>query len=858
VKKVILIDGNNLLFRSYYATAYRGNMMKNSKGFPTNALFGFVNMMNKIITEEKPHHIMVALDKGKTFRHDSYADYKAGRIEMPDDLKVQFGVAKTILDNMGIKYFETDGYEADDIIGTFAEMVTNTNDYNATIISSDKDLLQLINDKVEVKLLKSQDYIRMNKEVFIKEFGFEPIKIIDLKGLQGDPSDNIHGVKGIGEKTALKLIQEYGSIENMYVNIDKITGKVKEKLLADKENAFMSKQLATIYKEVPINSSLDDITYTGERLEALMKTYEELEFYSFLKNMKKKEIKVDKVEMATSIDDLNFDGNIAVYLELLGTNYHTGKILGMGVYNEKKSIYVPFSLLKENPSFLTKNIKYTYNAKKVTVALKYQDINIDNISFDTMLAGYLLNYNIKDDIAYLSNQLGYDIPFYEAISKAKELDENLVADLCIKKAKFIYETYERFNNELIKEECLDLFNNIEMPLSNVLSDMEYRGINVDKKVLDNMGEEIKIKLELLTKDIYNYAGVEFNIMSPKQLGDILFKKMGLPYRGSGKKESFSTGKEILDRIKDSHPIIDKIMEYKMLSKIYGNYITGMSDYIMSDGKIHTIFNQTLTRTGRLSSMEPNLQNIPIRYEYGRLIRKAFLPTKNHLLMSSDYSQIELRIFAHMSKEKDMIDAFKKGLDIHTKTAMDIFKVEKSEVNSEMRRQAKAVNFGILYGISGFGLSEGLDIDVREAKEFINKYLEAFPGIKLYMDEVIKDAHKNGFVRTIMNRKRTIDELSNKNYIIKQQGERMALNTPIQGSSADIIKKAMIDIYDEFNKQKLNSKMLIQVHDELIFEVHKDEKDKVHKLVEDIMENCYKLDVPLKVDINFGDNWYQAK
>lgn len=860
MKKVILIDGNNLLFRSYYATAYRGQMMKNSKGFPTNAIFGFVNMLNKIIKDEKPSYIMVALDKGKTFRHDQYEDYKAGRLETPDELKIQFGVAKTILDNMGITYLEVEGYEADDIIGTFATMVTNSTDYKATIISSDHDLLQLINDKVEVKLLKSQSYIRMNKQVFIDEYGFEPHKIIDLKGLKGDPSDNIPGVKGVGEVTAKKLIKEFKDIEGIYVNLNQITGKLKQKLIDGKEMAFMSKQLATIYKEVPFTLTIEDIKKRDEQREALIKNYEELEFFSFLKNIKKKILPMADIKVINNIEELNrlsIKGDIAIYLEVLGTNYHTGKVLGMGLYNKEHALYIPVTVLKENPSFLLKNNKYTYDLKKVIVALKYLDIEIDNVIFDTMLATYLLNYHIRDDLAYLANQLNYDLPFYEIILKSKTLDEQLIADLCVKKARFIYETFSKFKDELIKDDSMKLFTDIEMPLSLVLADMEYTGIRVDKKVLQNMGEEIKIKLELLSKDIYNYAGMEFNIASPKQLGDVLFGKMQIPYKGS-KKRSFSTNRETLLKIKDKHPIINKILEYRMLSKIYSNYIEGLINNIKEDNRVHTIFNQTLTRTGRLSSIEPNLQNIPIRYEYGRLIRKAFLPGRDNLLMAADYSQLELRLFAHLSKEKNLILAFRADLDIHTKTAMDIFNVSQDEVNSEMRRQAKAVNFGIIYGISGFGLSENLDINVREANEFINKYLSTFPGIRKYMDEMIAKAYQNGFVRTIMNRKRVIEELKNKNYMIRQQGERIALNTPIQGSEADLIKKVMIAIFKKFNELKLKSKMIIQVHDELIFDVVKSEKSKVLKIVKEIMENGFKLDVPLKVDINFGDNWYQMK
>ncbi|MGI6329630.1 MAG: DNA polymerase I [Bacilli bacterium] len=854
--KVILIDGNNFLFRSYYATAYSGNMMKNSKGFPTNALFGFVNMLNKIIEEESPTHILVALDKGKTFRHDRYPDYKAGRLEMPEELGLQFGVAKELLTAMGIMYYEIDNYEADDIIGTFSKVFSERDGYDVLIISSDKDLLQLINEKVVVKLLKTKGHLMMNKENFIKEYGFLPHKIIDLKGLEGDPSDNIPGVKGVGEKTAFKLIKEYNSVEGIYANIDNISGKLKDRLLDNKDKAFMSKQLATIYQEVPLSIGIKDIKYQGPKKDKLISLFEELEFYSFLKRTENRKISKEDVKIIKESDSINIKGPVGLYLEILGSNYHQGEILGLGVYNEKESFFIPPSLIKEKILLLKDNPKYTYDVKKLYVSLKYLGINIEGIEFDTMLSAYLLNYNIKDDIAYLGNTLGYEIPFYEIISKSKGLDEEVIAKLCVEKAKFIYETKNKFEEELIKEESMDLYKNIEFPLTFILGDMEYKGIRVDKSVLKNMGEEIKVKLELLTKDIHNYAGLEFNIASPKQLGEVLFTKMNLKYPGNVKK-GYSTNKEVLNKIKKEHPIINKVLEFRMLSKVYGTYIEGLIDCI-KDGVIHTIYNQTLTRTGRLSSVEPNLQNIPIRNEYGRLVRKAFLASEGHELMASDYSQIELRVFAHMSKVDNLTEAFKEGMDIHTKTAMDIFNVSFNEVNKEMRRQAKAVNFGILYGISSFGLSEDLDINIQEAKAFIDKYLKTFPGIKKYMDEVIKEAYEKGYVKTLMNRKRKIEELYNKNYMIRRQGERIALNTPIQGSSADILKKVMIDIDKKFKELNIKSKMLLQVHDELIFDVVNEEKEEVKRIVKEIMEKGYPLEVPLKVEIGFGKDWYQIK
>ncbi len=849
MKKIVLIDGNNLLFRSYFATAYSGGMMKNSKGFPTNALYGFTNMINKILKEEKPDYMLVALDKGKTFRHDNYTEYKAGRQETPEELKVQIEYSKKLLSALGIVFKESVGYEADDIIGTMSSILDD--DKEVLIISSDRDLLQLINDKVKVKLLKSKDYILLDEETFKKEYGIEPNKVIDLKGLQGDSSDNIPGVKGIGEKTALKLLNEYKSIENIYVNIDNIKGKLKETLITYKDDAFMSKQLATIYKEVPLDMDLEDIKYNGSNNVELRKIYEELEFYSFLRGIKEGEPEIkENSNIVESMDEFSSTDAMAIYIELDSTNVHTSNILGIGLYNSKSSIFIPKEDITQD--IFTNNILYTYDLKKLIISLKHLGIEIDSVNFDTMIAAYLLNYNVKDDISHLANQMGYDMPFFEVISKSNNIDMNLVKNLCINKAKFIYETYSTFQNKLKAENYTDLFYNIEMPLIRVLSDMEYNGVKVDKKLLSDMEDEVKIKLELLASSIYNKAGEEFNINSYKQLGNVLFDKLNVP---SNKKRS--TDREYLLKHKDKYPIIEKILEHKMLNKIYSTYVVGLQSYILEDSKIHTTYNQTLTRTGRLSSIEPNLQNIPIRYEYGRLIRKAFLP-ENDLLMSVDYSQIELRVFAHISKEKNLIDAFNHNMDIHTKTAMDLFQVSESEVTNNMRRQAKAVNFGILYGISGFGLSENLDVDITEAKVFIDKYLETFPGIKNYMDETKEHAKELGYVETITGRKRIIDELFNKNVAIRKSGERIALNTPIQGSSADIIKMAMIVISKKFEEYDIKSKMILQIHDELVFDVIEKEKETVEEIVKSTMENIIKLSVPLKVSVSFGKNWYETK
>ena len=849
MKKIVLIDGNNLMFRSYYATAYAGNLMKNSKGFVTNALYGFANMMNKIIHEEEFSYILVAFDKGKTFRHDTYSLYKAGRIETPADLKNQFPKAKEMLDAMGIKWYENDGYEADDIIGTLSKIATD-NGYETLIVSSDRDLLQLINDKVTVKLLKTKDYIMMTKDAFVSEYNLEPIKIIDLKGLQGDKSDNIPGVKGIGEKTALKLLQDYGSLENIYVNIDNIKGKVKENLINYKDDAFASKQLATIYKEVPLDFTLEDTLYRGAN-DKLKSFYEDLEFYSFIKNIKvDKEITEPVVNIIYNVEDINLESS-AIYLEVDNQNYHVGNVMGLSFYNKSTSGFIPISVLLKNKDILKYVNFYTYDLKKNIVALSKFGIVLNKCNYDTMIALYLLNYNVKEDIAYIANTYNYNISFSETMYKKKEIDINEIAKEAIKKAKYIYETHDEYMEKLNKE-CIDLFNNIEMPLVYVLADMELTGMRVDNKVLMEMKEEILIKIELLKKEIYNLVGCEFNVNSPRQLADILYDKIGVP---ANKKRK--TDKEYLSKYKNEFPVIDKILDYKALWKIYSTYIISLSDFIHEDGKIHTIYNQTLTRTGRLSSSYPNLQNIPTRYEYSKLIRKAFIPC-NDLIMSSDYSQIELRLLAHLSCVPKLVEAFKSGIDIHTKTAMEIYNVSEDLVNAEMRRVAKAVNFGILYGMSGFGLSDALDININDATEFISKYKSAFPGIDEYMKGVIKDAHEKGYVKTIMNRKRIIEEINNTNHIIRHQGERIALNTPIQGSSADIIKKAMIDLHRALKDNNFESKMILQIHDELIFDVKKEEEEKLKELVKNVMENCYKLNVPLEVEINTGINWYDAK
>lgn len=856
MKKVILIDGNNLLFRSYYATAYKGSILRNSKGFPTNALFGFINMLNKIINEECPNYMMIAFDKGKTFRHDKYDGYKDGRKETPLELKEQFPVAKAIADAMGIKCFEIDNYEADDIIGTFANEIDKSNEYYSVIVSSDKDLLQLITDKNEVKLLKSNDYIRLDLNSFINTYGFTPEKIKDLKGIMGDSSDNIPGVKGIGEKGASALIQKYGTVEEIYNHIDEIKGKTKEKLINDKDNAFFSKELATIYKEVPIDKNIEKIKYEGitPKLVPLLKEYE---FFSLIKKLNIKE-KAEEKKDYNLVDKINISQDSAIYIENEG-NYHDKKILGISISNSNGNYFVEANNIK-NIIINDDVCLYTYDLKKLYILFKYNGIVINNKIYDLMLESYILNYHIKEDVSYLMNICGYNSASCEEMLKKKKklLKEDFISNM-INKASFIYENRTKFYDELKSEGYLSLYEKIDLPLTYVLIDMEYTGVNIDKKFLDKMKFEVSKQVKDLEEDIYRLAGTrDFNIMSPKQLGKVLFDDLSIPYPKRIKSDkSYSTSVDILNKLTD-YEIIRKILDYRTVTKLYSNYIVGLIDYIKEDGKIHTIFTQTLTRTGRLSSVGPNLQNIPVREEYGRLIRKAFIPSDGGVIISSDYSQIELRVFAHMSGALNLIEAFNKDMDIHTKTAMDIYHIGEHEVTKNERRNAKAVNFGILYGISSFGLSEDLGINVKDAKKFIDNYLETYPGIKDYMNNLISKAHEDGYVKTMFGRKRVIDELSSANYMVKTSGERMALNTPIQGTSADILKIAMIEIHKELKKKNLKTKMIIQVHDELLFDTPRDEYDEVVSIIKEKMEGACKLSVPLKVDIESGDSWYEAK
>lgn len=851
MKKVVLVDGNNLLFRSYYATAYTGNIMRNSKGFPTNALYGFTGMINKIIAEENPEYMVVAFDIGKNFRKEKYDFYKEGRSETPDDLKLQMPLAREILKGMGIAYLELAPYEADDIIGTVAKYAESNPEYYTLIVSSDKDLLQLISFETEIKLLKQTGFIRYNEESFKVDYGIEPIKIIDLKALMGDASDNIPGVKGIGEKTALKLLQEYKSLDGIYENIDKIKGKMQEKLLQDKDNAYMSYELATIYRDVPINVNFEDFKYAGKISDNLKKIYEELEFFSLLKNIPeaKKEVKENKYITIKDLNEVKLDQDVAFYLEVSDINYHFGEILGLGITDKNNTYFIPKNLVKDAFKLMQDKNIITYDLKKALVVTK-ENIKCD---FDLMIAAYLANYPASDDITKLMSIFNEDCITYEELKKDKFANlENTIT----LKSKFIYEYSEKIKDEMVKSEQEKIFKEIEMPLTYVLADMEITGFKFEQSALEDMKKEVAEKIDTVTKEILELSGEDFNVASPKQLGIVLFEHMGI---GKSKKinRGYKTDIKTLQKYVDKHPIIPKVLEYRSLAKLQNTYLDGLNDFVLSDGKIHTIFNQTLTRTGRLSSMDPNLQNIPTREEYGKQIRLAFVPS-NDLILSADYSQIELRILAHISECQELIDAFVNDEDIHTKVAADIHGIPESEVTKHMRSMAKAVIFGIVYGISGFGLGENLHISRTDANKFIEKYYELYPGVKNYMTNIVKEAYETGQVKTMFGRIRKIDELKDSKYVVRTMGERMALNTPIQGTSADIMKMAMIEVYNKIKENNLKSKMILQVHDEIIIDAVKEEVPKLKELVKDAMENVVKLSVPLKIEINTGINWYDAK
>ena len=861
MKNLLLIDGNSMLFRAYYATLY-GRMMKTSNGIPTNAVYGFITMINKALDMVKPDAVFVAWDAGKpTFRHETYTEYKGTRKQLDQELIVQFPIAREYLDSYGITRYECEGIEADDIIGSLAKKYP---DVNIHILSSDRDLLQLIDPTTDVYLMKKgiTEMEVMNEEKLMETMGIKPCQIIDLKALMGDSADNIPGVKGIGEKTALKLLNEYETVDNVYEHIDEIKGKLKEKLVTDKEKAFLSKYLATIKTDADIPFTIDEIAMPqpGDTLHDFYVKYEMNSFAKATMNTDKVEKHSTREVVHTISKDLLCDDSV-VYADVDNEPYYDAQLYGFAIGNETKNEYITLSDALQDEAFLQyikeDNHMAVYDAKNFYHTCHKNNIPCGNIAFDIMIAAFLVDGTISD-YDKLQEKYNFDRSIrkedvYGKRGKPKLVDEQQQQNYALMQVDDLSDLIKPLKDELNKMEMMDLFMNIEMPLTRVLYAMEKEGVYTSLQTLDEIAAATAKKIDDLSRQIYEMAGMEFNINSPKQLAVILYDELGLK---AGKKRS--TAADVLEKLIHVHPIIPLLLEHRKYQKIYSTYAVGLSKHIQSDGKIHTIFNQIQTQTGRLSSSEPNLQNIIVRDEEGKEIRKAFVASPNHVLLSADYSQIELRMLAHMANEEQMIDAFNHGIDIHTKTAMQIFDVDHDAVTSNMRRSAKTVNFGIVYGQSDFGLSEQLGISRKEAHSFIEKYFASYPAIKTFMDATIAYCEENGYVKTIFNRRRYIPEISDKNYMMREFGKRAAMNAPIQGSAADLIKMAMISIYDTMQKRGVKSRMILQIHDELIFDVCEDEIELMKELVEDGMQNIMKLKVPLIAEASIGKNWYEAK
>ena len=862
--KLVLIDGNSIFFRAYYATAY-GNMMKNKDGVYTNALFAFINMMERILDSDYTH-ILVAFDTDQpTHRHLANKDYKAHRPPMPEEMAVQIPLIHEYLKHKGILDVSKAGYEADDIIGTLSKLASE--DLHVDIYSSDQDLLQLINEHVTIKLIKKgiTDIKDMTPETFKEEYEFSHQYMVDYKGLMGDPSDNIKGIPGVGKKTAAKLILEYGSIEDIYQNKDKLKGKVGQSIRDNEALAKESYELSKILTNVPLDLTLADLVKNGIDYESLIKFYEDMDLHTFIKRMDIDDRQVESkhtYKVATKTDLNRFiKENISIHCEFFDANYHTSDVVGIGLSDGKTNLFVTEEVMFSNQefmSFLKSDIpKYTYDYKAFKVRLLNHGYDLNGIAFDLLLASYIDNPQIaKNEFKVIVSTFDYDDVEYDELiygkGAKKALPEMAVyQEHVTKKAKAIHKLYTPLINQLKTNEQLDLLIDLEIPLSAVLAKMEYEGITVDKTILNELKETYSKRIKDLETRIYQLALKEFNINSPKQLGEVLFVDLGMEPTKKTKGKNYSTDIDVLNSLIDEHPIIKEIIDYRSVSKLYSTYIEGIENTLFPDGKVHTIYNQALTATGRLSSLEPNLQNIPIKTEEGRQIRKLF--TTPHYLMSADYSQIELRVLAHMSDCKNLIDDFNQGLDIHSETAKKVFNAH--QVSDDERRKAKAVNFGIIYGIGAFSLSEDINSTRAEAQQFIDRYFEIYPEIDLFMKAQIDHAKKAGYVKTIMNRRRYINELKSPIYAIREFGKRTSMNAPIQGSAADILKKAMVDLDHYIMKHQLSSKLLLTVHDELILEVPEHELDLMKRILRDIMVKTVSLKVKLETEVKVGKSWY---
>lgn len=877
--KIILLDGNSLSYRAFYAMP----ALKNKKGLYTNSVYGFTLMLERILEDTKPKYALVAFDKGKeTFRHKSYEAYKGTRDKTPTELVEQFGYVRELIESYGIKYEEHLDYEADDIIGSYAKIAEKAG-LEVIIVSGDKDLTQLASDNITVYYTKRGvteiDYY--TPEFINEKYGLTPQQIVDMKGLMGDKSDNIPGIPGVGEKTAIKLLTEYETVENVLENIDNISGKkLKERLTEGKEDAILSKKLATIFTDVPVNNKIEDLTFKEDR-EKKKELFEKLEFVLFLRKLSKEnsvadeseteteEEKIEKdieIQIADKDTKLNFK-NSSLHIECYTEDYQNSDVLGVSVYVGDTAYIFSEENFFDNKYAIeylqSQEEKTVYDIKKIIYIAKKNNKKINGDVFDIKIANYLIDVTSKSEIdKIVFNYLGEIISSNEEIygkgAKRSLPTKEVLNSYIAKIAASILEVKPLMIKRLEEENMLDLYKNIEIKVARVLANMEFEGIHVSKKALDEMSHEFDERIKVLEGSIYTLAGSEFNIASPKQLGVVLFEDLGLPVVKKTK-TGYSTAVEVLEQLQYKHDIIPLIMEYRTLTKLNSTYAKGLVKDITREGKIHTRYEQTLTQTGRLSSVNPNLQNIPTRIEEGKKIRKAFIPASNdRVILSIDYSQIELRVLAHIAQDKGMIDAFKHDVDIHTKTASDVNGVPLDEVTPTMRREAKAVNFGIVYGISDFGLSNNLGITRKRAKEFIEKYLETFKGVDKYMTDIVEFAKEHGYVETLYNRRRSLPEINAKNKIIANLNARIAMNTPIQGTAADIIKIAMISAYNYIEETKVDAKLLLQVHDELIFDVSKDILEEFTDKMVTIMEEAANLDVKLKAEASSGPSWYEAK
>lgn len=869
MEKLVIIDGNFWLFSCFYATQAMGNLMVNKDGIPTNAVYGFANRLESILKQD-PDYVVVAFDaKGKTFRSELLDEYKGTRKPTPEELLCQFPMVREYLDAHHIPYIEKEGYEGDDIIGTISKMASDKG-IEVNIYTNDKDMMQLVDPLIKQykKPLKTNDYEVITVESFKEKYDLVPDQMRDLLGLMGDSADNIPGIPGIGEKTALKLLKQYDTIENLKEHMDELKGKMGEKVRENIELGLLSKKIATIITDAPITLDLESWIYKSEGYnEDLASFYRRYDMNSLLKRMSiNNEVKVKTLEYKI-VDKLPVITKAsALVVGVYGTNYHKSPILGFGIYNDSEAYYISLENAFNCSNFRSfiendKIEKYGYDIKKCINASRWHSLDVKGYSFDLQLASYILNPSLKDDLKIVCDFYQYyDLQFEEEVfgkgAKKHIPEEDVLAKYYVMQAKAIYELKDRVVDKLKNDQQYDLYQDLELPVAYILADMEYQGAKMDQGLLKELEKDFKGKIEELEKDIYLLANKEFNIASPKQLGEVLFEDLGLP-NGKKTKTGYSTSVDVLNKLKDVHPIIDKVLNYRTLTKLYSTYIIGLQDQIFTDGKTHTIYNQALTQTGRLSSTDPNLQNIPVKTEEGKLIRKAFIPEYDYLI-SFDYSQIELRVLAHLANVESLIKAFNEDKDIHLHTASVVFSVDEEDVTSIMRRNAKAVNFGIIYGMSDFGLAEQLGVSVKEAKDFIEKYFEQYHEIQTYMNKNIAFAKENGYVSTILNRKRYIPEINEKNYMRQEFGKRLAMNSPIQGSAADIIKLAMINVDKLLKENKMKSKMILQVHDELIFDVKSDELDKMMELVQQGMENAYKMSVELKAQGTYGKNWYELK